>query len=443
MSPRTDSPPTQQALRTRRRLGRGPAFALVSALVLLFLAASAAPSPLYPVWAQRWGASPSALTAVFAVYALTLLAALAVFGRLSDVVGRRPVLLAAVALELASLLVFLAAGSVALLLVSRAAQGVATGLAIGTAGAALLDLEPPGRRGLGAVVNSAAPTFGLALGALGSGVVVEVSAAPASVVFTVLAALFAVLLLATALLPESADVSRPGQPRRQRRAAALRSLRPRVAVPAASRRRFAAAVPVFVATWALGALQLSLGPTIARDVLGVAHPLAGAALLASFSASSGVVALVTARTPSAPLERWGAVGLAAGTVLDVAGLVTASLPVFAAGLLVAGAGFGACFSGALRSVVATAPPEHRAGLLTSVYVVSYLAFSLPAVLAGELVPTFGLLAVAVGYGGVVILLAVAAVVLGARSAAPAQVQHPPADRKMDGDHPERLRDLAR
>jgi hypothetical protein len=404
------------------RWGRRPAFALVGAVVLLFLAASAAPSPLYPVWATRWGASAGALTAVFAVYALALLASLLVLGRTSDVVGRRPVLVAATALELASLLVFLTAGDVTLLLLARTVQGVATGMAIGTAGAALLDLAPADRPALGSLVNSAAPTFGLGLGALGSGAVVELAAAPAEVVFTVLAVLVALALVALVGLPETAGTAVSGDDRaaaaRERRSALLRALRPGASVPAASRRRFAAAAPVFVATWALGALQLSLGPSVARDVLGLEHPLAGAALVASFSTAGGVAALLGARASSEALERRGTAALALGALLSTAGLATALLPVYAVGTAVAGAGFGAAFAGALRAVAATAEPHQRAGLLTSVYVVSYLAFSLPALVAGELAGRLGLLPVVVVYTGAVVVLAVVATVVARRGPRP-------------------------
>ncbi|TXR57089.1 MFS transporter [Quadrisphaera setariae] len=411
-----DTQPHPSRTRSRGpRWGRGPAFALVGVLVLLFLAASAAPSPLYPVWAAQWGATPGALTAVFAVYALTLLAALLVFGRASDVVGRRPVLLVATALELVSLLVFLTASDVALLLLARAVQGVATGLAIGTAGAALLDLAPPQRPALGALVNSAAPTFGLGLGALGSGAVVELAAGPAGLVFGALATLVAVVLVALVALPETAGEG-PGP---DRRAALLRSLRPSAAVPAASRRRFAAAVPVFVATWALGALQLSLGPSVAREVLHVEHPLAGAALVASFSVAGGTAALLGARASSRALELRGALALGGGSLVSTAGLLTASLPAYATGTVLAGAGFGAAFAGALRAVAATAAADRRGSLLTSVYVVSYLAFSLPALAAGELSGRVGLLPVVAVYTGAVVVLAAAAALVAGRAPAPA------------------------
>src|SRR5207248_3538921 len=107
---------------------------------LLF--ASSVPSPLYVVYQREWGFSAITLTSVFAVYALALLGALLVVGSISDHVGRRPTLLAALAVEIVAMLAFAGASGVRWLLVARILQGVATGTALGAISAALLDLQP-------------------------------------------------------------------------------------------------------------------------------------------------------------------------------------------------------------------------------------------------------------------------------------------------------------
>jgi MFS family permease len=69
---------------------------------VLFLAASAAPTPLYRVYQARWGFSATTLTAVFAVYVLFLLMTVLIFGSVSDHVGRRPVVITALAADTAA-----------------------------------------------------------------------------------------------------------------------------------------------------------------------------------------------------------------------------------------------------------------------------------------------------------------------------------------------------
>jgi NAD(P)-dependent dehydrogenase (short-subunit alcohol dehydrogenase family) len=131
------------AVATARRPARG--FWIASTVLALFSTAASAPSPLYGVYAERWSLSPATLTLVFAVYAFALLSALLLFGTLSDAIGRRPVVLAAIALLSAALCVFVAAGGVAWLFVARTLQGFATGLSTAAVSAWLLDLQPAAR----------------------------------------------------------------------------------------------------------------------------------------------------------------------------------------------------------------------------------------------------------------------------------------------------------
>src|SRR5215207_6198479 len=133
---------TSYAIPTSHRLSHDRAFWAMAAITVTFPAASAVPSPLYAVYQERWGFSASTLTEVFAVYAVALLASLLVVGALSDHVGRRPVLAAAIAGEALSLVLFLVAGDVTALIVARIVQGLATGAALSTLGAVLIDLQP-------------------------------------------------------------------------------------------------------------------------------------------------------------------------------------------------------------------------------------------------------------------------------------------------------------
>jgi len=208
------------------RLSRPLAFAAVSAIFVTFMAASSVPSPLYVVYQHEWHFSASTLTAVFAVYVFGLLGALLVIGKLSDHLGRRPVLGAAIALEGCALVLFLIAGDVMTLDAARIAQGIATGAAITTLGAALIDLNPPHAPGRAGMVNGVAPIAGLAIGALGCGALVQLAPDPTHLVYVLLLAGMLLAGAAVARMPETSA----------RRSGALASLRPRAAIPAAARR---------------------------------------------------------------------------------------------------------------------------------------------------------------------------------------------------------------
>ncbi|HEY3088665.1 MAG TPA: MFS transporter [Jatrophihabitantaceae bacterium] len=184
-------------------LTRAWAFWLVAGTTATLLAASSAPSPLYPVYQAEFGFSALTLTAIFAVYVLALLLSLLTVGRLSDFLGRRPVLAVALLIEAGAMAVFLNADSVAALFVARFIQGLATGAAVGVLGAYLLDLQPTNGSRLGSLVNGAAATGGLGLGAIGSGVLIQYGPHPTRLVFGILTAAFVALALMTSVLPET------------------------------------------------------------------------------------------------------------------------------------------------------------------------------------------------------------------------------------------------
>ena len=132
-----------------------------------------------------------------------------VAGSLSDRLGRRPVLVGALLVELLAMLLFAVARDVDALLAARVVQGLATGVATGALSAALIDLQPPGRPQLGAVVSGAAPLLGLAAGALGSGLLVQYAPDPLRLVFWLLAGAFVLALAVVVAMPEPVAVRRP------------------------------------------------------------------------------------------------------------------------------------------------------------------------------------------------------------------------------------------
>jgi MFS family permease len=375
---------------------RGRLFAAVAGVVVLFLAASSVPSPLYVVYQAQWGFSAATLTLVFAVYVLFLLASLLVVGGLSDHVGRRPVLIVALVVQTVAVVLFLLATNVVMLLVARAVQGAATGAAITAMAATLVDLSPR-RAGL---ANTVTPLVGLALGALGSGLLVEYAPAPTRLVYVLLLAGFAVVAVVLALLPETAP----------RRAGALGSLRPRLRIPAGLRGEVLAIVPALAASWALGGLYLSLGPSVAAELLGLRSHLVGG-LVVTLLCGVGALSAVAAfrRRPDQLLAPAGAL-LALGTLVTLAGLLTGEHLVAAAGTVVAGVGFGTAGLACFGTLARIAEPDTRGELMAVAYTVAYLAFSLPAVAAGVATVQVGLRPVAHAYGLVVVALGLTAVV---------------------------------
>lgn len=387
------------AVRTAPRLARSAGSAAVTAMLVLFMAAAGAPTPLYVVYQQQWGFPTSTLTLVFAVYVLGLLATILVVGGLSDHVGRRPVLAAAIALEAVALVLFLAAGGVATLLLARLAQGVATGAAITTLSAAVVDLTAPSRAGRAGLVTSVATLLGLAAGSVGAGALVEFAPSPTRLVYVVLLVGVLAAAVATALLPETAP-RRPG---------ALASLRPRVGMPDYLRPEFLSITPILLASWALGGLYLSLGPSVAAAQLGITDHFVGGLVAMLLCGTGALTALVLRNWPLPRTLLLASALLAVGTVGTLAAVDVGSAPLAALGTVVAGVGFGAAGLGAFGTMAALARPTERGAVFALTYVVSYLAFSVPAVVAGVAANVVGLGPTTTVYGGVVALLGLVAV----------------------------------
>ncbi|NJJ60683.1 MULTISPECIES: MFS transporter [unclassified Pseudomonas] len=364
--------------------------------LLTFLAASSAPTPLYHLYQEGLQFSAGMLTLIFGVYALSLLAALLTVGSLSDHLGRKPVIFTALVLNMLAMLLFINEGSVAWLIAARTVQGFATGMATAVLGAALLDTD----RQQGPLVNSVAPLLGMACGAMGSSVLAEFAPLPTQLIYWTLLALMLVQALYVWRLPETV-VRIPG---------AVASLRPTLHVPPQARRALWLSLPVDVAVWAMGGFYLSLAPSLVRAATGSTSNLIGGGLVAVLTLSGALMIFTLRNRPASKVLRLGATLLAVGVALILTAVHSASLPLFFIATLIAGSGFGAGFLGALRSVVPLALPHERAGLMSAFYVLSYLAFCLPSLLAGNLIRSFGLIATTDGYGAVLILLALGALV---------------------------------
>jgi MFS family permease len=378
---------------------QAPAFWLVTATLGFLLFASSAPSPLYVVYQAKWHFSPITLTSVFAVYVVALLLALVFAGSLSDRVGRRPVLLAALTVQLVAMVLFGVAHGVGALFAARIVQGFATGVATGALSAALIDLQPAHRPHLGALFSAVAPPFGLAFGALGSGLLVQYAPDPLRLVYWLLVGIFALAIVGLTALPET--VERSGGSLRE-------ALVPRIGIPREVRATFIAVAPVLVATWALGGLYLSLGPSLAISLLHTSSHVTGALVIVAVTATGGITSILTRFRPPVPVLIGGALMLALGLGITILGLNDHQTAVFFAGSVVAGVGFGAGFSGAFKTLLALAPPTERASLVAAVYVLCYLGFSIPAVAAGIAVTHAGLLATTNVYGSVLAALALVA-----------------------------------
>ena len=370
---------------------------MAGVLCLLFFAAGA-PSPLYGIYRAQLRFSATTLTAVFATYALVLLLTLLIFGSVSDYLGRRRVILAALVVTAGACGVFLAAHDVGLLFAARALQGIAVGAATGALGAALLDLQPKGS-GLAPLITTAASLLGLGAGALGASVLAQYGPTPTRLVWWLLLGASVAAAAGILAIPE------PGK----RRTGVLASLRPQVGVPRQARATFATAVPCLIAVWALSGLYQSLGPSLAVQVTGSRDLVWGGLLVFLLTGvAAGATVAFRALTPRTAMLA-GSLVLLAGLAVTFAAIATITADAFLTGTAIAGVGSGLALLGVNRTLIPLAPPGQRAGLIAAIFIISFLGLSIPALIAGVATTHIGLHRTALAYcAAVAALTAVAA-----------------------------------
>jgi MFS family permease len=377
-----------------RTLPNAIAYKLAASVIGLGLFASITPSPLYHSYSLLWHFSPLTLTLVYATYMFGVLASLLLIGRVSDDVGRRPVLLAALGTLIVSTVLFMLAGSVAWLFIARGLQGLATGAAVSAAGAALVDLHPRHDPAAVGLANGVASAAGIGLGSLTSSVLVQIGWAPRVLPFVVLLVLFTAAFAGAYWMPE---------PVADRRRFRLTFERPNI--PRSTRRPFLLASLAVISSWSIGGLFFSLGPGLSAHLFDTTNVVVSAIGIVAVGGAGALAQLLLGRTAPWVGASGGSIALAGGMALIVTAAATDSSATYLVGSILGGVGFGIAFLGGLRTLVAAIPPERRAAVLSAFYVVAYLSGSVPAVLAGLVVSHLGLEPTFEIFGSVVAVIA--------------------------------------
>jgi MFS family permease len=383
-------------------LGRSAAFALTAYAFAVTMLGTTLPTPLYSLYRAKFGFSELMITVIFATYAAGVIAALLLVGRLSDEIGRRPVLLPGLALSALSAVVFLLAQGLAPLLLGRVLSGLSAGIFTGTATATLVDLAPPQRPGRGTLVATGANILGLGCGPLLAGLLAQYASDPLRLPFWVDLALLVPAALAIVAMREPVQVR--AHPR----------LRPQaLRVPASVRPIFIRAALAGFAGFAVLGLFTAVSPAFLGKTLHITNlAIVGLVVFAVFAASlAGQLAFDAVGERSLPV---GCAGLIAGMALLAGGLAAPSLALLVAGGVVAGVGQGLSFRAGLTGVNEAAPPEERAEVASSFFVVAYLAISVPVIGVGVLADSAGLKTAGLVFAGVVAALAAVVLALLAR-----------------------------
>ncbi|GAB5898105.1 MFS transporter [Mycolicibacterium mageritense] len=364
-------------------------FALLAYAFAAIMIGTTLPTPMYALYAQEMHFAVLTTTVIYATYAGGVLFALLVFGRWSDVLGRRPVLLAGIAFALASAAVFLVADSVPVLLVARVLSGLSAGVFAGTATVAVIEAAPPSWHSRAAAVATVVNIGGLGAGPLVAGLLVQYAPHPLHLPFIVHIVLAVLAGVAVFVAPETS--ARTGRIGLQR-----------LSVPAEVRTVFAIAALAAFAGFTVTGMYTAVAPSFLADVIGIDNHAVAGAIACSIFAASAVTQVVVNRVPTGRAVALGCVLLIVGMVILSAALYFSSLAALLAAAVVSGAGQGMSFSRGLAAVAEKAPADRRAEVSSTYFVVAYIALSLPVMGEGLAAEDWGLRT-----AGVVFAIAVA------------------------------------
>lgn len=358
------------------------------------------PTPLYPIYEQELGFGGVMVTLIFAAYAVGVVAALVLFGRVSDQLGRRAVLLPGLALAVVSSAVFLIPDSLTALFAGRVLSGLSAGIFTATATAMLVDLAPEGRQGRYSLVAACVNMLGLGLGPVLAGALAEYAPAPLALPY--LAHIVLVLLATVGFWTVAEPLERSGEPFRWRPQ--------RISVPPEVRGVFLRAATAGFAGFAVLGLFTAVSPSFLTQVLRIENHLVDGLVVFTLLGFSTVGQIASSRLRERPALLVGAAGLVVGVVVVGLSLAAASLLLLVVGAAVAGVGQGMSFRAGLGAVNAGSPAERRSEVASSFFLVLYVAISVPVIGVGVASGLFGLVTAGVAFSGVVALIAAAAFV---------------------------------
>jgi predicted MFS family arabinose efflux permease len=391
-----------------RELDRRTSFWVAAAVIVHTLWTSAAPAVSYPLYAAQWHLTHTVTTAIFAVYPIAVVVALLVFGNLSDHIGRRTAILFGLGASLLGVLLFAMAQGVAWVFVGRALMGIGVGLSTSPATAAMIEYSG-GATGSqrASFVTTAGTGVGFALATLIGGALIQYAPFPLHLNFWVLAAVLGVLFGAAWFLPrpqvENARTPwRPGD----------------LAIPRGMMLVFFTSAFAVTAGYTHGAVLLSIGAQVARDLIGSNNVLVNGAAIAEFAVVGSIVSMFVKKIPPVRSVAIGGIVTAFGMGTLMLSVAQHSLALFMIAIAIAGVAYSLLFLGGLGLINANAPPDRRAATLSAVYVIAYIMMGVVSLSLGVTATRFGLeMGIDLGCAAVAVFGLIAAVLAFANGAA--------------------------
>ena len=376
--------------------------AVAAQLGIIFIGAIL-PTPLYPLYREAFGFSGVTLTLIYATYVLGNLTALLFFGRLADQIGRRPASLPAVAVGIASAVIFAAAQGTGWLFVARGVSGFSTGLASGAATAWIAELYTGSDKSRAARVASAANFLGCAAGPLIGGLFAQFAPAPLRLPYLA----FLVLLCGAA-----GAIMLPRETVMQPKLLPDIELHPRIGVPPGIRLQFISPAVTGFATFSLIGFYSALIPSLLGETLHQTAPLVAGAIVCELFLIAAIAILASGAFASQAATLAALLLLPPSVWILVGAEIAHSLTLLVFAAALGGLAGGLGYRGSLELINRIAPGDRPSEVVSSYMIAIFAGNSVPVIGIGFLSAATTALTAHVTFAAVLTGLAALALLTG-------------------------------
>lgn len=378
----------------RKLRGRQAAVVIATAFFVTMLGPTL-PTPLYPIYQDKFGFGGLMVASIFTTYVVGIAAALLLFGRLSDQIGRRALLLPGLVLAALSSSVFYFSDTVATLFFGRLLSGLSVGIITGTATAALTDLAPAGRKRFYSLTAALVNMLGLGLGPVLAGALAEFTAFPLTLPYVVHIVLVILTFAGVSMIAEPLD----------RQGRSFKWEFQRLRLPPEVRGTFIRAATAGFAGFSVLGLFASVAPALLLHVLGIANHLVCGLVVFAQLGFSALGQVGSTRMADRKAMLIGTAALTAGILLIGMSIAVSSLPILLTGAAFAGVGQGMSFRASLSTLAEQSPSHLRGEITSTFFLVLYIAQSIPVMGVGVAASAYGLALAGVGFAMFVAMIA--------------------------------------
>ena len=364
--------------------------------MIIIYAASSSPIPLYSNYQIILNLTKANLSTTAVTYFIGTVISLLFFGRISDYIGRRKSIIVTIIISVIGCLLFIFINSYYMFLFARLVQGLSCGLASSCVAAYMVDTTPQGSTKISAILTSGSTMIGLTLGSFGSAGLITLNSSLISLVYEIIIAVLLCCIILIVLSPETVEEKN----------GVLTVIRPHVEMPKNIKNFMIPAGAIFISTWAIGGFYQAFSSTIALTQFGVSNVLLAALIFSSLMAPQILGNTLIKYISTFKAQKLGMILFSIAMILIVQTFIQGNVILFVVLSLLSAIFIGISFASTMEIILSRITANQRAGVLSTIYLISYGGPAIINLIVGQIGNNFSLIEISIGYTLLVIIATV-------------------------------------